>query len=57
MDYRDDDIIDRGFCPICGQEVRDVMIDGSGLCTDHGRVWLNWTPLKNVPIDEEEDDV
>jgi hypothetical protein len=56
MDYRDDDILDQGFCPVCGRVAREVYVDGSGWCSEHGKVWLNWEQTRDMPDEEEEDD-
>ena len=42
-EYRQDDITDRGYCPICGEPVTTVYVDGAGWCPDHGRVWCDWS--------------
>ena len=42
-EYRQDDQT-IGYCPLCGEQVTDVMTDGGGWCPDHGRVWVNWSP-------------
>lgn len=43
QEYRQDDRT-IGYCPLCGEQVTDVMTDGGGWCPDHGRVWVNWAP-------------
>ena len=42
QEYRQDDRTDTGFCPICGERVTTVFVDGAGWCPDHGRVWCSW---------------
>ncbi len=41
-EYRQDDRTDTGYCPICGERVITVFVDGAGWCPDHGRVWCEW---------------
>jgi hypothetical protein len=55
-EYRDDDLRDRGWCPVCGTQATVVMVDGSGMCPEHGRVWMEWAPPEPVPKEEEEDE-
>lgn len=43
QEYRQDDLTDQGYCPICGERVTTVFVDGAGWCPDHGRVWCDWT--------------
>lgn len=42
-DFRDDDLT-VGYCPLCGAECGGVMLNGGGICPEHGRVWVDWEP-------------
>lgn len=50
--YRDDDIT-AGFCPVCGQECVNVTDNLSGWCPDHGKVFVNFEPPDDVPVEED----
>lgn len=51
--YRDDDR-NVGYCPTCGQACVDMMVNGAGWCPDHGKVFANWEPPDDVPVEEDE---
>lgn len=45
-EYRDDDVMDEGYCPICGELLRDVSVSGKGYCEKHQWVFAEWTQRK-----------
>jgi uncharacterized Zn finger protein (UPF0148 family) len=56
IEYRDDDVLDRGFCPNCGAPLSNIGVDGSGFCEIHGMVWAEWKQLGETPDEEDEED-
>lgn len=42
MEYRDDDIKGKGFCPQCGAPLDDVKLSGIAFCEKHGWVFVNY---------------
>jgi len=42
-EYREDDLTDEGYCPICQKPLRDISGIGKGYCETHGWVFANWT--------------
>lgn len=54
-DYRDDDLRQKGWCPFCAAVVTQVMVDGSGWCEIHGKVYLNWEMPKKGEDDGEDE--
>lgn len=55
MDFRDDDEPQKGWCPWCASVVTQVMVDGSGWCPEHGKVYLNWNPPR-APLNTGDED-
>ncbi len=47
-EYREDDIVDRGFCPTCRKPLRDISIEGKGYCETHGWVFAEWTQPREI---------
>jgi len=52
-EYRQDDVLDRGFCPHCRSVISSVLLSGLGFCEEHGWVFVDWGQL---PQEEEEHD-
>lgn len=55
MDYRDDDIRGRGYCPRCGREMTlDVAL--FGYCEEHGRQPADFNRPERSDDDGTQDD-
>lgn len=53
-EFREDDLIDAGYCPQCGRELRDISVAGKGFCSVHKWVFADWTAPKNTEESEDE---
>ena len=47
-EYRDDDIVDEGFCPECGAPLTNITVGGQGFCDTHKMVFAEWTRPKEA---------
>lgn len=48
MDYRDDDLTNKGYCPHCGRNLGQLTKDARGWCELHGWVFADYTPPKET---------
>lgn len=51
MDYRSDDRLDMGYCPLCKRELRGLTSEAKGLCEVHGWVFADFSRPRDM--DEE----
>ena len=41
-EYRQDDLTNVGYCPLCGDPLDGLTISGRGVCDLHGWQWAEW---------------
>lgn len=45
-EYRQDDLANVGYCPVCAKPLSGLTVAARGYCEQHGWVWADWTPRK-----------
>lgn len=51
-EWRESDDPDRGYCPVCGEQLTNITLEGMGFCERHGWQFAEWQPATDEENEE-----